>query len=105
MSAVRDFLSPPRRVELLLATAVCVLGLGEVWVPFSSRQGSGSDTSATVGVVCVAFALLWCRRAPLVAALSFPVVWGLIGLLAPTYVLFSAPARARALSSAAQPET
>lgn len=86
--AVRDLLSRPRRVELLLATFVCVFGLGEIWVPFSSRQGSGSVISATVGVVLVAFALLWCRRAPLVATLSFPVVWGLVGLLAPTYVLF-----------------
>lgn len=88
MSAVSEVLSRPRRVELLLATAVCAFGLGEIWVPFSSRQGSGSVASATVGVVFVALTLLWCRREPLVATLSFPVVWGLIGLLAPTYVLF-----------------
>jgi signal transduction histidine kinase len=75
-------------VELLLATAVCVLGLGEVWVPFSSRQGSGSATSATIGVVLLAVALLWCRREPLLATFAFPLVWGLIGLLAPAYVLF-----------------
>jgi signal transduction histidine kinase len=75
-------------VELLLAGAVCLLGIGEVWVPFSSRQGSGSATSATVGVVLVAAALLWSRREPLLALLGFPVVWGLIGLVAPTYVLF-----------------
>jgi len=86
--ALRYLLNPPRRVELLLAATVCVLGLGEVWVPFSSRQGSGSTTSATIGVVLVAVALLWCRRQPLLAAFSFPLVWGLIGLLAPTYVLF-----------------
>ena len=75
-------------MEVLLAGAVCLLGLGEVWVPFSSRQGSGSAVSASIGVVLVAVALLWCRRAPLVAAAAFPVVWGLIGLVAPTYVLF-----------------
>jgi signal transduction histidine kinase len=75
-------------VELLLATAVCALGLGEVWVPFSSRQGSGSATSASIAVVLVAVSLLWCRRQPLVAMFGFPLVWGLIGLLAPTYLLF-----------------
>jgi signal transduction histidine kinase len=86
--AVRDLLGPPRRVEVLLAAGVCVLGLCEVWVPFNSRQGSGSPVSATVGVVLVAATLLWCRREPLLAVLGFPLVWGLIGLLAPTYVLF-----------------
>lgn len=88
MSVARDLLTPPTRVELLLGTAVCVLGVAEVWVPFGSRQGSGSATSATVGVVFLAVALLWCRREPLLATFAFPVVWGLIGLLAPTYVLF-----------------
>jgi signal transduction histidine kinase len=39
-------------------------------------------------VVGVAAGLLWCRRQPLVPVLAFPVVWGLIALLAPTYVLF-----------------
>ena len=73
---------------MLLAVAVAVLGTGEVWVPFSSRQGSGSGASATVGVLTVATALLWCRRRPLVPVVAFPVIWGVIGLLAPTYVLF-----------------
>ncbi len=88
MLAARDLVRPPLRVELLLAGAVSVLGLGEVWVPFSSRQGSGSDTSATIGVLLAAAMLLWCRRAPLLAALGFPLVWGVIGLVASTYVLF-----------------
>ncbi len=88
MPAVRDLSTPPTRVELLVATAVCMLGLGEIWVPFSSRQGSGSAASATVGVVLVSLALLWCRREPLLTVLVFPLVWGLIGLFAPTYVLF-----------------
>lgn len=78
----------PTRVEIALAVAVVVLGVGEVWVPFSSRQGTGSGVSATVGVVLVAAALLWCRREPLVPMLAFPVVWGLIAVVAPTYVLF-----------------
>ena len=78
----------PTRVEIVLALGVVVLGLGEVWVPFSSRQGSGSGLAASIGVVLVATALLWSRRDPLVAVLGFPVVWGLIGLVAPTYLLF-----------------
>jgi signal transduction histidine kinase len=75
-------------VEVLLSLAVAVLGVGEVWVPFSSRQGSGSDLSATFGVLLMAAAMLWARRRPLVPVVTFPVVWGAIGLLAPTYVLF-----------------
>lgn len=81
-------MAAPRRAEILLSAGVLLVGLGEVWVPFSSRQGSGSETSATVGVVLVAAALLWCRRLPLLAMLGFPLVWGLIGLVAPTFVLF-----------------
>ena len=78
----------PTRTEMVLAGGVVVLGTGEVWVPFSSRQGSGSGIAATVGVVLVALALLWSRREPLLAVLGFPVVWGLVGLLSPTYLLF-----------------
>ena len=78
----------PRRVELLVSLAVLVLGLGEVWVPFNSRQGHGSAASATVAVVLVALALLWCRREPLTGLVAFPVIWGVIALVAPTYVLF-----------------
>ena len=79
---------PPRRVEVLFAMAVVVLGVCEVWVPFSSRQGSGSGISATSGVLLTAVAMLWCRRLPLVPAVAFPVVWGVVALLSPTYVLF-----------------
>jgi signal transduction histidine kinase len=84
----KDLWTVPTRVEALLALAVLLLGVGEVWVPFSSRQGTGSQVSATVGVVLVAVSLLWCRRQPIVPVVAFPVIWGLIALLAPTYVLF-----------------
>jgi signal transduction histidine kinase len=75
-------------VEVLLATGVAVLGVAEVWVPFSSRQGTGSNLSATIAVLLVAAAVLWCRREPLVTAAAFPVVWGVTALVAPTYILF-----------------
>jgi signal transduction histidine kinase len=78
----------PSRVEVLLALVVCVLGLSEVWVPFSSRQGSGSGVSASVAVVLVAAALLWSRRRPLLSLCAFPTVWVLTALIAPTYLLF-----------------
>jgi signal transduction histidine kinase len=83
-----DSFARPTRVEVVLAAAVAVLGIGEIWVPFSSRQGSGSGASATVGVLLVATSLLWCRRQPLIPVVAFPLVWGLIGAVVPTYVLF-----------------
>ena len=83
-----DLRTTPTRVEVLLALAVVVLGLGEIWVPFSSRQGAGSGMSASVAVVLVSTALLWSRRQPLVSLLAFPVVWGLTASVAPTYLLF-----------------
>ena len=78
----------PRRSELVIAPLLAALGCGEVLVPFSSRQGSGSTASALVGVCLTAAVMLVCRRRPLVALLAFPVVWGPIGLFAPTYTLF-----------------
>jgi signal transduction histidine kinase len=78
----------PRRLEVALAVAVLVLGLGEVWVPFGSRQGHGSATAASVGVTLTAVALLWCRRVPLAGLVAFPVIWSVVALVAPTYVLF-----------------
>src|SRR4051794_35919684 len=80
--------TPPTRTEVLLSAGAAVLGVGEIWVPFSSRQGSGSAIAATVGVVLVAIMLLWSRREPMIPLLGFPVVWVLVTLVAPTYVLF-----------------
>ena len=75
-------------VELALPALVAVLGLGEIWVPFSSRQGEGSDLTGSVAVLLVALSLAWCRRRPLVPVLAVPVVWGLAALAGPSYVLF-----------------
>ncbi|WP_153505778.1 sensor histidine kinase [Cumulibacter manganitolerans] len=76
------------RVEAVLAAGVLVLGLGEVWVPFSSRQGTGSATATTVGVVLVAALMLVSRREPLVVLIAFPVIWLVVGVIASSYVLF-----------------
>ena len=78
----------PRPVELVLAGLVAVLGIGEIWVPFGSRQGHGSGTTDTLALLLVALSLTWCRRRPLVPVVAMPVVWGAASLAGPTYVLF-----------------
>jgi signal transduction histidine kinase len=80
--------TPPTRVEAVLAAAALVLGLGETLVPFSSRQGVGSATATSAGVVVVAVALLWCRRAPLLTLVALPLTWATIGVVTSGYVLF-----------------
>jgi signal transduction histidine kinase len=78
----------PRPVELALALLVLVLGVAEIWVPLSSRQGQGDAWANTVAVVLVASSLLWCRRAPLLPLVALPLVWAATALLASAYVLF-----------------
>ena len=71
-------MSPPRLFDLGLALALTVVGLAEVLVPFSSRQGDGSELVACVGVVLRGLALTQRRTRPLAAALvvfaTLPVV-------------------------------
>ena len=57
---------PPTRVEVVLAAGVAAAGLAELWVPFSWRQGSGSQWSSSVVACLVSLSLLWVRRVPLV---------------------------------------
>jgi signal transduction histidine kinase len=78
----------PTTAEWLLALGLGVTGLGEVWVPFVSRQGSGSTLSATVAIVIVSMLLLWCRRRPVLPLVALPLVWAGTALASPTYVLF-----------------
>jgi signal transduction histidine kinase len=77
----------PRRVEVVLALLCAGLGAAEVLVPFASRQGSGSEPLATVGVLCVAAGLLASRRRPLLSLLVVPLIWGPMALIG-TFVLF-----------------
>jgi signal transduction histidine kinase len=88
MSARPSASQRPYAVEVLLAVLVLVLGIGELWVPFGSRQGEGEAVSNTVAVVLVAGSLLWCRRRPLVPVVAVPLVWGATALLFSAYVLF-----------------
>ena len=78
----------PRRSEVLAAVLVAAAGLGEVWVPFSSRQGVGSGSATTVGVALAALGLLWWRRAPVAALIFVMAQWAVVALLATPYTLF-----------------
>lgn len=86
-TAVRT-LWPPRPVEVVAAVALALAGTGEVLVPFSSRQGSGSSTATLVGVLLVSGAMLCVRRRPLVTFGALVAVWATIAVVAPTYTLF-----------------
>src|SRR3954468_18160066 len=66
MTARTSWFGRPRPVELALTCLVLILGTGELWVPFSSRQGHGNTVADTVAVLLVALSLLYCRREPLV---------------------------------------
>jgi signal transduction histidine kinase len=78
----------PRRSELVAAVLVAATGLGEVWVPFSSRQGVGSGPASTVGVVLAALGMLWWRRAPVPVLALVMGEWAVVALVAPPYTLF-----------------
>lgn len=81
-------LNGPRPTELVAAALVLVVGLGEVWVPFSSRQGAGSTLSTSLAVLVTAATLLWSRRRPVLALAVVLVTWASAALIAPPYVLF-----------------
>lgn len=78
----------PRRSEIAAALLVGAAGLGETWVPFSSRQGDGSPLATSIGVVLSAAALLWWRRAPAPALVAAMVSWAVVSLVSTPYVLF-----------------
>ncbi len=71
-----------------LAVAVVAAGVAEAWVPFSSRQGDGSLTATTLGVVVSGLALTQRRVRPLGAGLAVFGTWLLLLLTTPVYVLF-----------------
>ncbi len=81
-------LSPPRLFDLGLALALTVVGLAEVLVPFSSRQGDGSALVACVGVVVRGLALTQRRTRPLAAALVVFATLPLVAWAGGDYVLF-----------------
>jgi signal transduction histidine kinase len=88
VARVRTSLSPPRLFDLGLALALTVVGLAEVLVPFSSRQGDGSGFVACVGVVVRGLALTQRRTRPLAAALVVFATLLVVAWAGGGYVLF-----------------
>jgi signal transduction histidine kinase len=77
-----------RWFDVGLAAAVVAAGLGEIWVPFASRQGDGSAQVSTLGVLVAGAALTQRRARPLTVGLVVCGAWLSIFVAAPTYVLF-----------------
>ena len=71
-----------------LATGLAVIGLAEVWVPFTSVQGSGSRAAVSVVVVLVTLPLALRRVLPLPTALAVLFSWPLAFLIVEMPVLF-----------------
>jgi signal transduction histidine kinase len=78
----------PTRVEIALAIGVAATGLAELWVPFSSRQGSGSYWVSSAAVCLVAATLLCVRRQPLLALLGLLGTQVVAHASGGTFVLF-----------------
>ena len=74
--------------DALLALVVTAVGLGEIWVPFVSRQGDGSLAASTVGTLVAGLALTQRRTHPLPAGLVVLWSWVAIFTFVGAYVLF-----------------
>ena len=81
-------LSPARLFDVGLALALTAVGVAEVLVPFTSRQGDGSQLVACVGVVLRGMALTQRRTHPLAAALGVFATLPVVALAGGGYVLF-----------------
>jgi signal transduction histidine kinase len=79
------------RVDLLLdaafAALLCAVGLAEIWVPFESAQGSGSEPATSLVVVVMTASLALRRLAPLPVATSVLLVMPVAQALAPPLLL------------------
>lgn len=81
-------LTRPHLLDVVVSGALVVSGVGEILVPFGSRQGSGSPVANVVAVVLVAVVLLFRRSQPLGAVLAFGVCWGATAAGFGMFVLF-----------------
>jgi signal transduction histidine kinase len=72
----------------VLAVVVAAVGIAEVWVPFDSRQGSGSAPLTTASVLLCCLPLAVRRRYPLQVAAVVMLTWPVTLLVGPVYVLF-----------------
>jgi signal transduction histidine kinase len=78
----------PRALDLVVAAILAVLGVGEVVVPFGSRQGSGSVPANAVAVLIVGITLLFRRRQPLLVVVVFTCTWAVTAVTVGMFVLF-----------------
>ena len=74
--------------DTALAIGLAGLGTAEVWVPFSSRQGTGSAPYTTLAVLLACAPLAFRRVAPLAAAAATFVTFPLLNQLGDVYILF-----------------
>jgi signal transduction histidine kinase len=74
--------------DTILAVVVCAIGLAEVWVPFDSRQGTGSAPLTTASVLLCCLPLALRRRYPLAVVAVVMLTWPVVLLVGPVYVLF-----------------
>ena len=74
--------------DAALALAVTAAGLAEVWVPFSSVQGDGSEVATSVAILVSGAALSQRRVHPLAVQLVVCFSWFAVMLVTPTLVTF-----------------
>jgi signal transduction histidine kinase len=77
-----------RAFDICLAVAVTVAGVAEIWVPFSSVQGQGSEAASTAVVVTVGVALSLRRAYPLAVGILVLFAWFPVMAGGPSLVLF-----------------
>ena len=77
-----------RSLDAAFALAVASVGIAEIWVPFTSRQGEGSLLGSTVVVVLSGLALTQRRVHPLASGVAVLACWPVAAILLPLYVLF-----------------
>ena len=75
-------------LDLGFAAVVTAVGVAEVWVPFSSRQGEGSAVVVTVCTMIAGLALVHRRRWPLASGLLVLWSWPAVFTAVPLPVLF-----------------
>ena len=78
----------PHPLDVVISAALAISGVGEILVPFGSRQGSGSAPVDVAVVVVVAAVLLVRRTHPLAPVLAFGLCWGVAAVTAGMFILF-----------------
>jgi signal transduction histidine kinase len=77
-----------RLVDAGIAALLACIAVAEIWVPFTSVQGHGSEALSTAVVVLACAALVFRRVAPLPTALFVLFLWPVVFTAEPVLVLF-----------------